>query len=310
MLLKKGDEYMREIVKNWVSKNEITTPLQGTPAHRSSGIIKAIMKDGKKVAVGRIDYEEMDEENYQYIIYPYWDMIDGLTYDIFQGIPGIDMDLRLEKYYRVNYTPVFITERSPAKNREDLWELLESVGLDYYDRFEWLLRTNLRCGNDNLVVDRRRYDSRQVNYSKELDIGTLQYGDSIVVNNLSDVANNVSTFSEKMYDVLINGIDVVDVDGQNIIGFTQRSAMLAMILTQYKLYYQSRKEKQREGIEEAKSKGKYQGRKPIEVDYHLLEQVSGELDSHLITVEQAMKRVGITSRSTFYRKLKTMKTKM
>ena len=69
MLLKKGDEYMREIVKNWVSKNEITTPLQGTPAHRSSGIIKAIMKDGKKVAVGRIDYEEMDKDIANEILY-------------------------------------------------------------------------------------------------------------------------------------------------------------------------------------------------------------------------------------------------
>ena len=67
--------------------------------------------------------------------------LDGLPASVFQGIPGIDMDLRLERYYRVNYIPTFIAERTPSESREDLWELLTSVGLDYYDRFEWLLRT-------------------------------------------------------------------------------------------------------------------------------------------------------------------------
>ena len=37
------------------------------------------------------------------------------------------MELRLEHYYRVNYVPVFMTERTPGESREDLWELLESV---------------------------------------------------------------------------------------------------------------------------------------------------------------------------------------
>ena len=66
------------------------------------------------------------------------------------------MDLRLEKYYRVNYIPTSIAERTPSENREDLWELLESVGLDYYDRFEWLLRTTMRAANDNLIVERKK----------------------------------------------------------------------------------------------------------------------------------------------------------
>ena len=72
----------------------------------------------------------------------------------FQGIPGLDMSMRLERYYRVNMMPYFISERTPSEKREDLWELLEEVGLDYYDRFEWLLRTNMRCGTDNLIVER------------------------------------------------------------------------------------------------------------------------------------------------------------
>lgn len=52
-------------------------------------------------------------------------MIDSLPASIFQGIPGLDMSLRPERYYRVNMTPYFISERTPSEGREDLWELLE-----------------------------------------------------------------------------------------------------------------------------------------------------------------------------------------
>ena len=145
---------MREVISDWQPKNSITTPLPGRPIYINSGIIKAVMKSGEKISVAQIDYQEFDEENFQYVISPYWEIIDELPASVFQGIPGIDMDLRLEHYYRVNYIPTFIAERTPSKNREDLWELLEAVGLDYYDRFEWLLRTTMRSANDNLIVER------------------------------------------------------------------------------------------------------------------------------------------------------------
>lgn len=76
------------------------------------------------------------------------------------------MNLRLEHYYRVNYVPVFMTERTPGESREDLWELLESVGLDYYDRLEWLIRTNLRAAIDNLIVERARDERKKRRFQK------------------------------------------------------------------------------------------------------------------------------------------------
>lgn len=144
------------MVTNWKSKNRITTPLVGTPSSVNTGIIKAVIKNGEKVSVAQIDYQEFDEENFQYVISPYWEIVDDLPSSVFQGIPGINMDLRLDRYYRVNYIPTFIAERTPSKNREDLWEIMEKVGLDYYDRFEWLLRTTMRSANDNLIVERSR----------------------------------------------------------------------------------------------------------------------------------------------------------
>ena len=79
--------------------NEITTPLTGTPLHTSSGIIKAVMASGEKISVAQIDYEEYNEEDFQYVISPYWEIVDGLPASVFQGIPGIDMDMRLKSYY-------------------------------------------------------------------------------------------------------------------------------------------------------------------------------------------------------------------
>ena len=185
---------MRAVVRDWQPRNRITTPLAGTPSYVNSGIIKAVMKSGEKISVAQIDYQEYDEENFQYVISPYWEIVDGLPASVFQGIPGIDMDLRLEKYYRVNYIPTFIAERTPSENREDLWEILESVGLDYYDRFEWLLRTTMRAANDNLIVERKRMSQVVEEFTSGM-LSALQYGDKIILDSLSPRLTATNTFS-------------------------------------------------------------------------------------------------------------------
>ena len=145
---------MRSITQHYEGKNIYPRPLQGKPHYRNSGIIYAVDRSGNKYSVARVDLERFDDQNFQYVFTPDWDTIDSLPTSIFQGIHGLDMSMRLERYYRVNMMPYFISERTPSEKREDLWELLEEVGLDYYDRFEWLLRTNMRCGTDNLIVER------------------------------------------------------------------------------------------------------------------------------------------------------------
>ena len=80
---------MQAIRTDFQPINRITTPLAGTPSYINSGIIKAVMKNGDKVSVAQIDYQEFDEENFQYVISPYWEIVDGLPASVFQGIPGI-----------------------------------------------------------------------------------------------------------------------------------------------------------------------------------------------------------------------------
>ena len=296
---------MQAIRTDFQPINRITTPLAGTPSYISSGIIKAVMKNGDKVSVAQIDYQEFDEENFQYVISPYWDIVDGLPASVFKGIPGIDMDLRLKDYYRVNYIPTFISERTPSESREDLWELLNAVGLDYYDRFEWLLRTNMRAANDNLIVERRRMEETVKQFASGV-ISGLQYGDKVIVESLETIADTTAGLADGMFTIVAGGVDVITQSGQVLVDAMTRAAMVPYMITQRIISRRERAANRQEGIEQAKKNGKYTGRKPIEVDENALRQVAKELDEGLITVEEAMKRVKINSRSTFYRKIKAL----
>lgn len=296
---------MRAVVRDWQPKNRITTPLAGIPSYVNSGIIKAVMKSGEKISVAQIDYQEFDEENFQYVISPYWEIIDGLPASVFQGIPGIDMDLRLEKYYRVNYIPTFIAERTPSENREDLWEILESVGLDYYDRFEWLLRTTMRAANDNLIVERKRVPQVLEEFTSGM-LSVLQYGDKIIVDSMEAIADTTAGFTDGIFTIVTNGVDVISQSGQVLVDAMTRAAMVPIVITQRMITRREHAANRRDGIELAKKNGKYTGRKPIEVDEKILRQVNQELKDGLISVEEAMRRAKIGSKSTFYRKIKVL----
>lgn len=296
---------MQAVVTNWQPKNRITTPLEGTPSYVNSGIIKAVMSGGEKISVAQIDYQEFDEENFQYVISPYWEIVDGLPASVFQGIPGIDMELRLERYYRVNYIPTFIAERTPSENREDLWDILESVGLDYYDRFEWLLRTTMRSANDNLIVERRRISQVTEQFTSGV-LSTLQYGDKVIVDSMEAISDTTAGFSDAIFIAITSGVDIINQSGQILVDALTRAAMISVVVTQRIITRREHASSRRDGIEQAKKNGKYTGRKPIEVDEKILRQAVMEIDKGIITVEEAMRRTKIGSKSTFYRKVKAL----
>ena len=237
---------MQAVRSDWKPRNRITTPLTGTPSYVNSGIIKAVMKNGEKISV-------------------------------FQGLPGIDMELRLDYYYRVNYIPVFITERTPSENREDLWEILE-----------------------------RRRESPIVEKFSPERLPALQYGDKVIVDSLEQIGDTTAGFADNIFTAVTNGVDIVSQDGDVLVGMIARSAMVSVAVTQRILERREYASKRRAGIEQAKKNGKYTGRKPVEVDEKVLRQVNQELKAGLITVEEAMKRTKIGSRSTFYRKVRVL----
>ena len=295
---------MKPVTRYYESQNEYTLPLQGKPYYRNSGIIYAVDRNGSKYAVSRVDFERYDDQNFQYIFAPEWSVIDTLPASIFQGIPGLDMSLRLERYYRVNMTPYFIADRTPSEGREDLWELLEEVGLDYYDRFEWLLRTNMRCGTDNLIVEHAE-EARHIPFeSVESLPDNLQPSDCIAIKGLQSIATTNHQLRKILLQILRSGAQIWDESEARLLSEEECSLLLNLLMLQESMEKKQNKQRHQEGVTRAKKDGKYVGRKKITVDQNLFRQIAEDFRARKINEEEAMARSGISSRSTFYRRLK------
>lgn len=295
---------MRPVHRDYESQNEYTNPLQGDPCYRNSGIIYAVDGVGSKYAVSRVDFERYDDQNFQYIFSPEWRVIDTLPASIFQGIPGLDLSLRLERYYRVNMTPYFISDRTPGESREDLWELLEEVGLDYYDRFEWLLRTNMRCGTDNLIVERAE-QARHIHFESIKSLpDNLQPSDRVAIKGFQSIATTNHQLRRSLLQILRSGAQIWDETEDRNLSEEECSLLLNLLMLQESMETKQNKQRHRDGVARAKRDGKYVGRKKIAVDPNLFRQVAEDFRGHKITEEEAMRRSEIASRSTFYRRLK------
>lgn len=297
---------MRPIAQSHEIRNEYTNPLSGKPYYRNSGIIYAVDCSGDKYAVSRVDFERFDEQNFQYVFSPEWSVIDTLPASIFQGIPGLDMSLRLERYYRVNMTPYFISERTPSEGREDLWELLDEVGLDYYDRFEWLLRSNMRCGTDNLIVERAEAPRRIVFEGVDSLPPNLQPSDCISIKGLHSVASTSYQLRQYLLCILRSGAQIWDESENRIITEAESSLLLKLLMLQKSLDNRRNKNHHNEGVARAKNEGKYTGRKRLSVDSNLFDRIAADFDKKNISENEALRRLGI-SRSTFYRRLRERK---
>ena len=101
------------------------------------------------IILGTISEERNDAGETDWVIKPNYENIEKTGV----SIPGIDLELRLDEYIRT-FIPFFVEERTPSDSREDLWELLDAVGLEWNDRFEYMCRTHGVCGNNNITVER------------------------------------------------------------------------------------------------------------------------------------------------------------
>ncbi len=166
----------------------------------TEGLILTDDRFGITYRLGTIEYKEYEDNSYVYTIMPYYPVIDFIPPAVFQGIPGIDLDLRKDSYERKNMVPVFISERTPSPQRENLTEMLEEVNMNYLNRLEWLIRSNLKYSGDNYYVVRneKKYEITNKNLSfdsrmnisakckailKEICMGNNVQTDSFVIDN-------------------------------------------------------------------------------------------------------------------------------
>lgn len=254
--------------------------------HTTRGII--CLKDdyGIEYRVSKITYTIYENEEYEYRFIPNYAVIDLIDPSLYMGIPGLNMDLRKEVYVRKNIEPTFITERSPSKNREDLWELLDSVGMTYLNRLEWLIRTDLTYSGD------RFYVIREDNKDQSIHIVNGPFKSSY-------------RNQRKLLDMICAGFNFKFEELE--INDSNRKAYYDLLYRLYKNEGERLKKAQTTGIEKARREGKYKGRKPIHIDLIQFDKVVNDFKRKKIDANEASKQLGI-SVPTFYRRIKEDRT--
>lgn len=237
---------------------------------KSVGLICVRDELNIEYVVSKIEYVLNEDETFQYIFTPYYDVTDLLKPSIFQGIPGLELELRKEVYERNNILPTFISERVPSKKREDYNELLESLKLEYMDPIEYLIRTNQIYSGDSLYV--KRFEERE----------------NIVIDEKKKY-NNFGLF-KIILDNIAKGNKVSLEDGTKI----NTPEVFAALKLLYSKTYKDILAKQQKGIEFAKENGKYKGRKPQKVDRLQFLEVNEKVEKGLFTAKEAAKKLGIS----------------
>ncbi len=238
-----------------------------------------IEHEGITYYVSDLSYTIWEDDSFEFVFTPNYFVIDLLPTSVFQGIPGLNLDERKEKYVRKNIMPTFISERVPQKNREDFFELLEEAGMDYLNPIEYLLKTKKQYSGDPLKL-------------KEKNVKTL-----VNINELA-VKNNTFGLTKIILDNLAKGNDVF-YEG-SIIDNTNRKAFFNVLHALYVKTLKGREATRNAGIEKARQSGKYKGRKPVQVDMVLFNESLKDISNGVISVSEACKRLNI-SVDKFYR---------
>ena len=242
-------------------------------SYNSSGTICVCGPFNIVYAVCDINYHLNEDGSFKYVFIPNYSIIELLSNDYFQGIPGLNLDLKEKQYIRENKNPTFISERVPSENREYYYELLSKNGLEYMDPIRYLINTKDQYSGDKLFVINQHYPETLYfdNYKGHETNSTM------IKNILSKLC---------MGDNIIINNSTVDDSNRKIIHDT--------LLFLYSRSYETYKESQKEGIEKAKMGNRYRGRKPIEVDEILFTELLNKVNNKEITSNEAAKKLGIS----------------
>lgn len=236
-----------------------------------------------------IAFTEFEDETFRYEFRPVYEVIELLEPPAFQGIPGIDLDLHRDSYVRDNITPVFIEERSPAPNRENLWQLLEKQGMDRLNRLEWLIRSGSRYSGDNLFV-------------RPLGTGdSARHVTKLETRRLSDIPPRKAL--EEILEPFLHGSSCM-IDG-NVLDADARKAVHALVHAVYLSECRRQRKNRIKAAARAQAAGRSPGRRRKPLSALLLDELASDVREGRMSADQAAQKLGI-SRATFYRRLREL----
>ena len=156
-------------------------------------------------------------------------------------------------------------------------------------------------GVEELYIDRASgKNTQRPELQKMLDY--VRRGDTVIVESISRFARNTRDLLELVEQLTEKGVEFVSQKEAIDTSTPTGKFMLTIFGAVAELEREYILQRQREGIEIAKSQGKYTGRKPI--THPDFDRVTALWRSGEITAVEAMRRLNMKP-STFYRKVKT-----
>ena len=159
-------------------------------------------------------------------------------------------------------------------------------------------------GAEKLFIDKASGKNTDRAAFKEM-MSFVRTGDIVIVESISRIARNTRDLLSIVSELTEKGVEFVSLKESIDTTTPQGRSMLTVFGALAELERESILERQREGIEIAKSDGKYKGRKPVDVDEKLFRTVCKKWRNGEMTATAAMKEVGLKP-NTFYRRVKEM----
>lgn len=132
----------------------------------------------------------------------------------------------------------------------------------------------------------------------------IRDGDTVIVESISRFARNTRDLLTLVDELIEKGVAFVSLKESIDTATPQGKFMLTVFAAMAELERESILQRQREGIEIAKSEGKYKGRRPLKIDEDNFKKECRRWRAGEITAVEAMKRLGLKP-NTFYRRVKS-----
>lgn len=145
-------------------------------------------------------------------------------------------------------------------------------------------------------TDRPEFKS-MLNYIRE--------GDTLYVESISRLSRSIRDLLKTVDILTEKGVALVSAKENIDTNTPQGRFMLSIFAALSELEREQTLQRQREGIAEAKKRGVYKGRQPIQIEEKRFREVCKLWTSGEITATEAMRKLGLKS-NTFYRRVKAL----
>ena len=159
-------------------------------------------------------------------------------------------------------------------------------------------------GVETVYIDKQSGKNADRPKLKEM-LAFIRKGDVIIAESISRIARNTKDLLTIVETINGKGAEFVSLKESLDTRTPTGKFMLTVFGALAELERESILERQREGIEIAKSEGKYKGRKPVEVDETQFKTVCAKWRAGEMTATAAMREVELKP-NTFYRRVKEL----